>query len=146
MTRTHVGSSLRDNPTKEATAMPKVSRDSATQGGDFGPVVDRSEELEGYSVNFTTFREDIDATPLLKGLPDDQCQCPHWGYVLNGKVTFRYADREEYFEAGDAFYTPPGHVPVKHEPGTEFVMFSPADELRKTEAVLMKNMQVMQAG
>ena len=54
MTRTHVGSSLRDNPTKEATAMPKVSRDSATQGGDFGPVVDRSEELEGYSVNFTT--------------------------------------------------------------------------------------------
>ena len=146
MTFTHVGSSLRDNPTKEATAMPKVSRDSATQGGDFGPVVDRSEELEGYSVNFTTFREDIDATPLLKGLPDDRCQCPHWGYVLNGRVTFRYADREENFEAGDAFYTPPGHVPVKHEPGSEVVMFSPADELRKTEAVLMKNMQVMQAG
>jgi hypothetical protein len=146
MTRSHVGSSVRHNPTKEATAMPKVSRDTATQGGDFGPVVDRSEELEGYSVNFTTFREDIDATPLLKGLPDDRCQCPHWGYVLNGKVTFRYADREEHFEAGDAFYTPPGHVPVKHEPGTEVVMFSPADELRKTEAVLMKNMQVMQAG
>jgi hypothetical protein len=137
---------LRHNPTKEATAMPKVSRDSATQGGDFGPVVDRSDELEGYSVNFTTFHEDIDATPLMKGLPDDRCQCPHWGYVLNGKVTFRYADREENFEAGDAFYTPPGHVPVKHEPGTEFVMFSPADELRKTEVVLMKNMQVMQAG
>jgi hypothetical protein len=137
---------LRHNPTKEATAMPKVSRDSATQGGDFGPVVDRSDELEGYSVNFTTFHEDIDATPLMKGLPDDRCQCPHWGYVVTGKLTFRYADREEVFEAGDAFYTPPGHVPVKHEPGTEIVLFSPADELRKTEAVMMKNMQVMQTG
>ena len=44
--------------------MPKVSRDSATQGGEFGPVVDRSDQLEGYTVNFTSFREDIDATPL----------------------------------------------------------------------------------
>jgi hypothetical protein len=125
--------------------MPKVSRDSATQGGEFGPVLDRSGLLEGYSVNFTTFREDIDATPLMSGLPDDRCQCPHWGYVVDGRVTFRYADREEVFEAGDAFYTPPGHVPVKHEPGTELVMFSPADELRKTEAVMEKNMRAMQA-
>jgi hypothetical protein len=146
MTRSRSVSSLRHNPTKEATAMPKVSRESATQGGDFGPVLDRSDELEGYSVNFTTFHEDIDATPLMKGLPDDRCQCPHWGYVVTGKLTFRYADREESFEAGDAFYTPPGHVPVKHQPGTEIVLFSPADELRKTEAVMMKNMQVMQAG
>ena len=72
--------------------MPKVSRDSATQGGDFGPVTDRSDQLEDYTVGFTTFREDIDATPLLKGLPDDRCQCPHWGYVLNGKITFARSD------------------------------------------------------
>ena len=43
--------------------MPKVSSDSATQGGEFGPVVDRSDQLDGYTVNFTSFREDIDATP-----------------------------------------------------------------------------------
>ena len=47
--------------------MPKVSRESATQGGDFGPVVDRSDQLEGYTVNSTTFQEDVDATPLMKG-------------------------------------------------------------------------------
>jgi hypothetical protein len=35
---------------------------------------------------------------------------------------------------------------VKHEPGTELVFFSPADELAKTEAVMMKNMEAMQAG
>ena len=89
--------------------------------------------------------QDIDGTPLLKGLPDDRCQCPHWGYVVKGRMTFRYADRDEVYEAGEAFYTPPGHAPVKHEPGTEIVMFSPADELRKTEAVMTQNMQAMHA-
>jgi hypothetical protein len=126
--------------------MPKVSKESTAQGGSFGPVEDRSDELDGYAVNFTSFNQDVDATPLMKGLPDDRCQCPHWGYVMNGKMTMRYADRDEVFEAGDAFYAPPGHVPVKHEPGTEIVMFSPAEELRKTEAVMMKNMEAMQAG
>lgn len=46
--------------------MAKVSRDSATQGGEFGPVVDRSNQLEGYTVNFTSIREDIDLTPVMK--------------------------------------------------------------------------------
>jgi hypothetical protein len=126
--------------------MPKASKDSATKGGEFGPVTDLSEQLEGYTVNFTSFREDIDATPFMKGLPDDRCQCPHWGYIVNGTMTFRYADREEVFEAGDAFYAPPGHVQVGNAPGTEIVLFSPAEELSKTEAIMMKNMQEMQTG
>jgi hypothetical protein len=124
--------------------MPKISRETATKGGDYGPVVDRNEVLEGYRVGFTTFKEDIDATPLMKGLRDDRCQCPHWGYVISGRVTFRFGDRDEVYEAGDAFYTPAGHIPVQHQPGTEIVMFSPEDELRETEAVMMKNMQALQ--
>lgn len=126
--------------------MAKVSKKSATKGGDYGPVVDRAEELSGYTVSFVEFRQDIDATPLMKGLPDDRCQCPHWGYVLKGKVTFRYSDREETYEAGDAYYSPPGHVPVRHAPGTEIVQFSPTHELHKTEAVMQKNMKAMQSG
>src|SRR4051794_13768487 len=139
------GLSLAPHP-RRRHPMPKVSKQSATQGGEFGPVTDRSEELDGYTVNFVEFREDVDATPLLKGAPDDRCQCPHWGYVLQGRATFRYADREEVYEAGDAFYTPSGHVPVKHEPGTEMVLFSPTAELRETEAIMEKNMQAMQSG
>jgi mannose-6-phosphate isomerase-like protein (cupin superfamily) len=81
----------------------------------------------------------------MKGLPDDRCQCPHWGYVITGRIVFRYADHDEEFKAGEAFYTPPGHIPVEHQPGSEVVMFSPAEELRKTEAVMMKNMQEMQS-
>jgi Cupin domain len=126
--------------------MPKMSKDSAPQGGDYGIVVERSGELEGYAVNFVTFHEDIDHTPLLKGLPDDRCQCPHWGYVLAGTLTFRYGDREEVYAAGDAFYAPPGHVPVHNEPGTEYLQFSPAAELAKTSEVLMRNFQALQAG
>src|SRR5436305_9781490 len=76
---------------KKAREMPKVSRESATQGGDYGPLVDRADEFEPYAVDFMTFREDIDHRPLLKGLPDDQCQCPHWGYVFKGELVFHYA-------------------------------------------------------
>ncbi len=108
--------------------------------------VDLRDDLDGYTVTFTTLVEDIDATPFMKGLPDDRCQCPHWGYVIKGKMIARYADRDEVFEAGDAFYTPPGHIPVANEPGTEFVSFSPSDEIRTAEAVMMKNMQEMQGG
>jgi hypothetical protein len=125
--------------------MPKVSKQTAPDGGDYGAVFDRAAELEGYTVNFVSFREDLDATPLYRGLPDDRCQCPHWGYVTSGAVTFRYADGEEVCETGDAFYIPPGHVPVKHAPGTEIVLFSPTDELRVTEAAMERNMKEMQA-
>jgi hypothetical protein len=125
--------------------MPKVSKDTV-EAHDHGLVLDYTGELDGYTVNFVTFREDVDHTPLLVGLPDDRCQCPHWGYVLKGRLTYRFADREEVFEAGDAFYLPPGHVPVGNEPGSEILQFSPTEELQATEAVLMKNVEAMQAG
>jgi hypothetical protein len=35
---------------------------------------------------------------------------------------------------------------VANEPGTEFVWFSPSEELRAAEAVMVKNMQAMQVG
>jgi len=124
--------------------MPKVSRESAAHVDDHGPVEDRHEDVNGYTVQFVSFRQDIDGTPLLKGQPDDSCQCPHWGYVLKGRVTFRFADHEEVLEAGDAFHLPPGHVPVV-EAGTEYVQFSPSDELATVAAAMEKNMQEMQS-
>jgi hypothetical protein len=125
--------------------MPKASADSASQVEDMGVMVGRYEELGGYTVGFETFREHADATPLFKGLPDDRCQSPHWGYVKQGKVTFKYADHDEVYEAGDAYYAPPGHVPVV-EAATEVVEFSPTEEYGKTMEVLAKNLGAMQAG
>jgi hypothetical protein len=125
--------------------MPKVSRENA-EVMDMGMVEDRHADLDGYTVNFVTFRQDVDATPLLKGLPDDRCQCPHWGQVIKGRLTYRFADREEVFEAGDAFYLPPGHIPVQNEPGSELLQFSPTKAMGETNAVMMKNAQAMQGG
>jgi len=52
-----------------------------------------------------------------------------------------------FFEVGDAFYAPPGHVPVQNEPGTEFLWFAPAKSCDAAEAVIViKNMQPMQDG
>lgn len=79
-------------------------------------------------------------SPLFKGLPDDRCQCPHWGYVIKGKLTYVSADGEETIEAGEAYYAPPGHVPKLYA-GTEVVEFSPSDELGQTMEVVMKNVK-----
>jgi hypothetical protein len=89
-------------------------------------------------------REDLDATALLKGLPDDACQCPHWGHVLKGRLHYQVGDAEEVFEAGDAFYLPAGHIPLGDQPGSEFVQFSPTHALRETQAVMRANAEAMQ--
>ena len=69
-----------------------------------------------------------DIAPLLQGLEDDLCQCPHWGYVLEGAMTVTYADgtREETTR-GDLFYWPPGHT-VKVARDAEVILFSPQHE------------------
>jgi cupin domain len=126
--------------------MAKISRESAPRRDDHGPVEDLAGELEGYTVNFVTLRQDLDGRALLKGLPNDECQCPHWGYVTKGRMTFTFDDREEVYEAGEAFYAPPGHCPASNRPGTEFVMFSPSQELRETEAVMERNLRAMHVG
>lgn len=81
---------------------------------------------------------------MFKGLPDDRCQSPHWGYVVSGKVTFRYAHREETYEAGDAYYAEPGHVPAVTA-GTEVIEFSPTEEYGRTMEVVASNMAALQA-
>jgi hypothetical protein len=123
--------------------MGKTSKDTASKVVDHGPAEDRTEELDGYTVNFVTIRQDSDLTPLLKGLPGDSCQCPHWGYLFAGSLTVRYADHEEHLAAGDAFYMPPGHVPAAAA-GTEFVQFSPTEELAVSLAAMEKNMKALQ--
>jgi hypothetical protein len=109
---------------------------------DFGVMVGRYAELDGYTVGFESFREDADATPLFVGLPDDRCQSPHWGYVVKGRVVFEYADRAEIFETGDAYYAPPGHIP-KIFAGTEIVEFSPTEQYTETMAVVERNLAAL---
>jgi hypothetical protein len=85
----------------------------------------------------------VDPGPLFKGLPDDRCQCPHWGYVIRGTLRYRYADREEVYHAGDVYYAAPGHTPII-EAETQYVEFSPTSLLRETTTVVGRNMAAMQ--
>jgi hypothetical protein len=123
--------------------MPKTSRETAARVEDMGIMEGRYEELGGYTVGFETFREDADAAPLMKGLPDDRCQSPHWGYVVSGRVTFSFADREEVYEAGDAYYAEPGHIPAVTA-GTEVIEFSPTEEYGRTIDAIGKNLAALQ--
>lgn len=122
--------------------MPKASKQTA-HVEDMGVMVGHYAELDGYTVGFEEFREDADATPLMKGLPDDRCQSPHWGYVVSGSVTFKYADREETYDAGDAYYAPPGHIPVIAA-GTEVIEFSPTGPYQQTMQVIAENLGALQ--
>ena len=98
----------------------------------------RFEQLGDHTVGFERFEEAVDAAPLFQGLPDDRCQSPHWGIVVAGSITFRYADHEETIEAGEAYYAAPGHTPVLAA-GTEVIEFSPTAQLQATMEVVGRN-------
>ena len=120
--------------------MPKVSRETASETIALEGLEVKLEHLDGgYSVCFESHTADADLADLFRGLPDDRCQLPRWGYVIKGRVAFRIADREETYEAGDAYYVPPGHTPI-HYAGAEIVEFSPTDVLAQTIPVVMDNL------
>ena len=69
--------------------MPKISKAAAAHA-DHGPVEEWSADVNGYAIDFVSFKADVDSTPMLKGLPGDRCPCPHWGYVFKGRVTYTF--------------------------------------------------------
>jgi len=77
------------------------------------------------SGEYFTLAVGIDTTPLFMGLEGNQCQCPHWGFVLNGWITTTGGTgRHETVRKDDLFYWPPGHN-VRVDEDAEIVMFSP---------------------
>lgn len=90
-----------------------------------------SEAFGNMTVAYTRLSKGTDLAPLLEGLPHDHCQCPHWGYIMKGKMRIRYQDgSEEVTEGGNLFYWPAGHTGVVEE-DIEFIEFSPKDEMDK---------------
>ena len=121
--------------------MPKASKATASESVEVEGYEGHLENFDdGYTVAFEKYTQDADLAPFFSGLPNDECQAAHWGYVITGKVTFKTADGEEIFESGDAYYVPPGHTP-KLFAGTEVVEFSPTAELQRTLEVVTRNME-----
>jgi len=124
--------------------MPRMSKADAAVSLDEPEIEGRYAELGEYTVAFETHKADMDPAPFFRGLPDDRCQCPHWGVVQVGRIIFRYADHDEVFTAGDAYYGAPGHLPLLFA-GTELVEFSPTAALNETMGVIGKNLEAARA-
>ena len=100
-------------------------------------------DATGYGMigcEYFSLRAGTDISPLLKGLEGDLCQSPHWGYMLQGKLTVTYADgTREVNKSGDLFYWTPGHT-VKVDEDAEVILFSPQDAHGKVIDHMLRKM------
>ncbi|MET9852646.1 hypothetical protein ABZY57_06820 [Streptomyces sp. NPDC006450] len=109
--------------------MTAATRDQTPVRFDTGEAELRMKEIGGdFSIAFVRFAQGVDMSPAFKGLPDDLCTCPHWGYVLKGKIKLHTTDGSTVYSAGEAFYWAPGHAPEAVE-DTEFIDFSPTAQM-----------------
>lgn len=84
--------------------------------------------LGRFAGEWFTLGAGTDIKPLLKGLKDDACQAPHWGYVLSGELVVSYTDGSiETCRERDLFHWPPGHT-VRVVRDAEVILFSPQEE------------------
>ncbi|UTP37937.1 hypothetical protein M9M90_11875 [Phenylobacterium sp. LH3H17] len=94
------------------------------------------------NISHIHFPKGADATPLLEGLPQNLCQCPHWGMVLKGAINVRYADgRTETVNAGEVYHWPAGHT-VWVDEDYSAIEFSPAVEMAEVVKHLRTKMGV----
>lgn len=121
--------------------MPNVSKATASETVTVDGLEVSLENFDGgYTVCFESHAKNQDLGPLFDGLVDGVCHFIRLGYVIDGAVTFRIGERTETYSAGDAYYVPPGHVPIQHE-GARLVEFSPTEELGQAIAVVMANVE-----
>ncbi|HET7745426.1 MAG TPA: hypothetical protein VFK76_11885 [Gaiellaceae bacterium] len=130
---------------KAEQTISKASSDTASEVLHGVGFEGRYEDLEGgYTVGFETFADDVDFTPRLKGLPTDSCRAPHWGYVVEGRLTYRIGEHEAEIEGGEGFYVPAGHT-LFAEAGSEVIFFSPTREWKQTVAKIAKEPEAVLA-
>lgn len=65
--------------------------------------------------------------PLFAGLPEDRCQCAHWGYIISGTMRVHSASGARDYDAGEVYYWSPGHN-LEAVTDTEYLEISPAQD------------------
>ena len=97
----------------------------------------------GMTVAFNEVPGGTDLTPLLEGLKNNSCHCPHWGYIVQGSMRVIYDDgNEELLQAGDVFYLPPGHTAIVEE-DLKIIDFNPEKEFGEVMDHIGKKMAEM---
>jgi hypothetical protein len=121
--------------TREELPIMLEAGSSSIRGADWGEM----------RVSLVSVPAGTDFSPLLRGLPEDRCQGPHWGYVLKGRLRIQYAASEEVLSAGDFYHMPPGHTGIAEE-DTEFLEVAPPGLHDDFLNAARSNIQKMQAG
>ena len=120
--------------------MPKMSKASAPNVEDYGPGTEWHDELDGYKASFVEVSEDTDLTPLLQGLPNDQCQCPHWGTSSRAGCGSAPTPARSLTDRATRSTFPPAtrRAPTR---SSEFVIFSPSEQIAEVEAHMARRAQ-----
>jgi hypothetical protein len=118
--------------------MPSANRDELPLQEIVPGYSTRLADWGGITVAFESAKTGQDASSLVKGLPDDRCQAPHWGYLFTGRIVADYGDRQETIVAGQAYYIAPGHK-VIFEEDSDALEFTPTAELEKTLEAVRRN-------
>jgi hypothetical protein len=112
--------------------MPVYSQDQVPIEFEADVATTRAIDVGGMTLAFERLSAGVETAPLFRGLPDDACQSPHWGYVISGRLRVLSTDGgEETIAAGQAYYLPPGHN-VLVEEHTLVLEFSPAEDRART--------------
>jgi hypothetical protein len=78
---------------------------------------------------------------LFEGLPNNSCNCPHWGFMLKGSLHIKYDSGEEVeVHTGEVFYFKSGHIGWTDKESA-WLDFSPENELKEVLAHIGKKMQ-----
>jgi hypothetical protein len=76
-----------------------------------GPGVEiRRKDFGGLAMCLIRLEAGLRTDPLFAGLPDDRCQCAHWGYIVSGTMRVHGADAvARDYATGETYYWEPGH-------------------------------------
>lgn len=108
-----------------------------------GTLMKREAGFGGMDATYAQLPQGTDFSPLLKGLCNDSCHSPHWGYMLEGVFRIVYDEgNEDVLKTGDFFYLPAGHTAVVEE-DMKVIFFSPEKEHGEVLAHVKKVMESM---
>ena len=112
--------------------MPAYSQEQVPIEFDADVAQTRTVDHGGMTIAFERLSAGVETAPLFRGLPDDACQSPHWGYLIEGRLRVLSTDgTEESIVAGQAYYLPAGHNVVVEQDAL-VLEFSPTEDRART--------------
>jgi len=112
--------------------MPAFSQDQVPVEFEADVAQTRTVDQGGMTIAFERLSAGVETAPLFRGLPDDACQSPHWGYLIEGRLRVLSTEgTEESIVAGQAYYLPAGHNVVVEQDAL-VLEFSPTEDRART--------------